>query len=178
MVNRATILGRLGKDPEVRFTPAGKAVCKFSVATSEKWTDNSGQKQEKTEWHNVVVWDKQAETCGQYLSKGSLVRTSTRSAPAARSSEPHLDLLDAVSFGGASGKYGLAAYAIGYGSLNPKRGSDGGGVLDLVQRGDGAALVKYLRGDLAATAALAARWDGAQVDEVAMQGNGQKEMER
>ena len=73
MVNKAIIVGNLGKDPEVRFTPSGRAVAKFSVATTEKWTDQQGQKQEKTEWHNIVVWGKQAEICGQYLSKGRQV---------------------------------------------------------------------------------------------------------
>lgn len=73
MVNKVIIVGNLGKDPEVRFTPGGKAVAKLAVATSEKWTDNDGNKQERTEWHNVVVWGKQAESCGQYLSKGRQV---------------------------------------------------------------------------------------------------------
>lgn len=70
MVNKAIIIGNLGADPKVEFTPGGQAVCKFPVATSRKWTDGQGQKQEKTTWHNVVVWGKQAETCGQYLAKG------------------------------------------------------------------------------------------------------------
>jgi single-strand DNA-binding protein len=67
------LVGNLGKDPEVRFTPNGRALAKFPVATSERWTDQDGNKQERTEWHNVVVWGKQAETCGQYLSKGRQV---------------------------------------------------------------------------------------------------------
>ena len=70
MVNKVILVGNLGKDPEVRFTPNGKAVAKFPVATSEKWTDQGGNKQERTEWHNVVVWGKLAENCGQYLAKG------------------------------------------------------------------------------------------------------------
>jgi single-strand DNA-binding protein len=70
-VNKVIILGRLGQDPELKYTPTGTAVCNFSVATSESWTDkNSGQKQEKTEWHRIVVWGKLAELCNQYLSKG------------------------------------------------------------------------------------------------------------
>ena len=72
-VNSVTLLGNLGKEPELKYTPAGNAVCNFSVATSEKWQDKSGQKQEKTEWHNVVVWGKLAETCNQYLNKGRQV---------------------------------------------------------------------------------------------------------
>lgn len=73
MVNKAIIVGNLGKDPELRFTPNGQAVCKFSVATSEKWSDGDGNKQERTEWHNIVVWGKQGETCGTYLTKGRTV---------------------------------------------------------------------------------------------------------
>lgn len=78
MVNKAIIVGNLGRDPDVRFTPSGKAVAKFSVATTERWTDQQGQRQEKTEWHNIVVWGKQAETCGQYLSKGRQVYVEGR----------------------------------------------------------------------------------------------------
>lgn len=70
-VNKVIILGRLGQDPELKYTPSGAAVCNFSVATSETWNDkNSGQKQERTEWHRVVVWGKLAELCNQYLAKG------------------------------------------------------------------------------------------------------------
>jgi single-strand DNA-binding protein len=69
-VNKVMILGRLGTDPELKYTPSGAAVCNFSLATSESWADKSGQKQEKTEWHRVVVWGKLAELCNQYLSKG------------------------------------------------------------------------------------------------------------
>ena len=72
-VNKVMLIGNLGKDPELRFTPSGRAVARFSVATSEQWTTPEGQKQERTEWHNVVVWGKQAESCGQYLSKGRQV---------------------------------------------------------------------------------------------------------
>ena len=72
-VNKAILIGNLGKDPEVRFTAGGKAVAKFSVATSDQWTDQDGQRQERTEWHNIVVWGKQAEACGQYLQKGRSV---------------------------------------------------------------------------------------------------------
>ncbi len=72
-MNKVILCGNLGKDPELRFTPNGQATCRLSVATSEKWTDKDGQKQERTEWHNVVVWGKQAEACGQYLAKGRKV---------------------------------------------------------------------------------------------------------
>ena len=69
-VNKVILLGRLGQDPELKYTPSGTAVANFSVATSENWTDKSGQKQERTEWHRVVVWGKLAELCNQYLAKG------------------------------------------------------------------------------------------------------------
>jgi single-strand DNA-binding protein len=72
-LNKVMLIGNLGKDPELRFTPSGRAVARFPIATSEQWTTPEGQRQERTEWHNVVVWGKQAESCGQYLSKGRQV---------------------------------------------------------------------------------------------------------
>jgi single-strand DNA-binding protein len=69
-VNKVIILGRLGQDPELKYTPGGMAVCNFSLATSESWADKSGQRQERTEWHRVVVWGKLGELCNQYLTKG------------------------------------------------------------------------------------------------------------
>ena len=72
-VNKVILVGNLGKDPEVRFTPSGRAVARFPLATSEVWNDQEGQRQERTEWHNIVVWGKQAESCGQYLAKGRQV---------------------------------------------------------------------------------------------------------
>jgi len=73
MINKVILVGRLGKDPEIRSTPGGQTVAKFSLATDEKFTDKSGEKQERTEWHNIVAWARLAEICGQYLRKGSLV---------------------------------------------------------------------------------------------------------
>src|SRR5258705_11395877 len=72
-VNKVILIGNLGKDPEVRFTSTGRAVGRFPIATSEVWTDAEGNRQERTEWHNIVVWGKQAESCGQYLAKGRQV---------------------------------------------------------------------------------------------------------
>lgn len=72
-VNKVILIGRLGQNPEVRYTPSGAAVANFSVATNEVWNDKAGQKQERTEWHKVVVWGKQAELAGQYLAKGRQV---------------------------------------------------------------------------------------------------------
>jgi single-strand DNA-binding protein len=73
MINKVILVGRLGRDPEVRSTPQGNSVAKFTVATDEKFTDRSGEKQERTEWHNIVAWGKLGEICGQYLKKGKLV---------------------------------------------------------------------------------------------------------
>jgi len=69
-VNKVILIGNLGADPEMRFTQGGQAVANFRIATSESWTDKGGQKQERTEWHRIVVWGKLAELCGQYLAKG------------------------------------------------------------------------------------------------------------
>lgn len=69
-INKVILIGNLGKDPEVRHTPQGMAVGNFPLATSESWNDKSGQKQERTEWHRIVVWGKLAELCQRYLTKG------------------------------------------------------------------------------------------------------------
>ena len=82
-VNKVILVGRLGQDPEVRFTQGGTAVANLSIATDETWKDQSGERQQRTEWHRVVAWSKLADICGQYLSKGRLVyiegRLQTRS---------------------------------------------------------------------------------------------------
>ena len=72
-LNKATIIGRLTRDPEVRATPQGTTVCSFGVATNFIWSNQQGQKQEKVEFHNIVAWSKLAEICGQYLRKGSKI---------------------------------------------------------------------------------------------------------
>ena len=72
-VNRVILIGNLGANPELRYTQGQQAVANLRIATTEKWTDKSGQKQEATEWHRVVVWGRQAEICGQYLTKGRQV---------------------------------------------------------------------------------------------------------
>jgi len=69
-VNKVILLGRLGKDPEIRYTTGGKAVASFSLATSEAWKDDKGDKKQKTEWHNVVIWGKLAEIVEKYVKKG------------------------------------------------------------------------------------------------------------
>lgn len=72
-VNSVTLVGHLGKDPELRHTGSGQAVCELSIATSENWKDKSGNKQERVEWHKVTVWGTTAENCAKYLTKGRLV---------------------------------------------------------------------------------------------------------
>ena len=83
-INKVILIGRLGQDPEVRYTPSGVAVANFSIATSEEWKDkDSGEKKERTEWHRIVAWRRLGEICGEYLSKGRQVyvegRLQTRS---------------------------------------------------------------------------------------------------
>lgn len=69
-INKAILMGRLGKDPELLFTRSGSAVCNFSIATDSMWKDVEGQKQKRTEWHRIAVWGPQAELCAKYLAKG------------------------------------------------------------------------------------------------------------
>jgi single-strand DNA-binding protein len=83
MVNKVILIGRLGKDPEVRYTPDGTMVTNFRIATDEQWKDKNGEKVQRTEWHQIVTYRKLAEICGNYLVKGKLVfiegRIQTRS---------------------------------------------------------------------------------------------------
>lgn len=77
-LNKVIIIGNLTRDPEVRYAANGNAVCNFTVATNERWKDKSGEQQERTEFHRVVVWGRQAETCGEYLNKGRSVYVEGR----------------------------------------------------------------------------------------------------
>ncbi len=72
-VNKVILVGHLGADPDMRYTPSGQGVCEMRVATSESWNDKNGQRQERTEWHRIVVWGKRAEVCSKYLAKGRQV---------------------------------------------------------------------------------------------------------
>ncbi len=82
-LNKAQLIGNLTRDPELRYTPSGAAVCSFGIATNRSWTTDSGEKHEESEFHNIVVWNKLAEICSQYLTKGKKVyvegRLATRS---------------------------------------------------------------------------------------------------
>ena len=77
-VNKVILVGNLGRDAEVRYTPGGAAVARFSIATTEVWNDKSGQRQERTEWHNIDLWGKQAESLSEYLVKGKQVYVEGR----------------------------------------------------------------------------------------------------
>jgi len=72
-VNKVILIGRLGKDPEVKYLPSGAPVAKFTLATDESFKDRTGEQQKHTEWHNIVAWNKLAEICGEYLTKGKQV---------------------------------------------------------------------------------------------------------
>lgn len=72
-VNKVILVGNLGKDPELRYTPSGTAVCTFSLATSDRFKNKQGEQQDRTEWHNIVTWSGLAEICGKYLAKGKQV---------------------------------------------------------------------------------------------------------
>jgi single-strand DNA-binding protein len=72
-VNKVILIGNLGRDPEIRYLPSGQPVATFTLATTENFNDRTGARQERTEWHNIVVWGKQAENCSQYLKKGRQV---------------------------------------------------------------------------------------------------------
>jgi single-strand DNA-binding protein len=77
-INRVILIGNLGADPELRHTPGGASVCNFSIATNESWTDKSGEKQERTEWHRIIVWGRMADACAKYLGKGRPVYVEGR----------------------------------------------------------------------------------------------------
>jgi len=102
-INKVILVGRLGRDPEMKYTASGTPFCRFSIATDEGWTDKaSGEKTEKTEWHNIVVWGKQAEIAGQYLKKGKQIFLN---------SNPQCSLCHTV--GASGGKFGPDLSAIG-----------------------------------------------------------------
>ena len=77
-INKVILVGNLGRDPELRYTQSGKAVASFSLATTDRFSNREGERQERTEWHRITVWDKTAENCAQYLSKGRSVYVEGR----------------------------------------------------------------------------------------------------
>lgn len=135
-VNKVILVGRLGQDPELKYTSNGQSVCNFSMATSENWTDKSGQKQERTEWHRIVVWGRQAEHCNQYLKKGRQVylegKLQTRSWEDQQGQKRYTTEIQAfvVQFlGGASQSQGMGAPmpSDDFNQAGPSDSSSGGG---------------------------------------------------
>lgn len=88
MFQEITIVGNLGRDPELRYTPQGVAVCDFSVATNERWTDQDGKQQDRTTWFRVTTWRRMAETCARYLTKGRQVLVKGRMTPDPETGNP------------------------------------------------------------------------------------------
>src|SRR6186713_497002 len=134
-VNKVILIGNLGADPELRYTPSGQAVCDLRLATNESWTDKNGQKQERTEWHRVVMWGKPAEICKQYLSKGQKLyiegRLQTRSWDDKEGNKRYSTEIIGTDFmflgGGSGAGAGAGAGAGGGGGWSGGRGSGGGG---------------------------------------------------
>lgn len=144
-VNKAILVGNLGRDPELRHTPNGQAVVNFTLATSESWTDKSGERQERTEWHRIVVWGRQAEMCAQYLSKGRTVyvegRIQTREWEDKEGAKRYTTEINAsnVNFigprtdgGGSGGGYsgGGGGYSSGGGAMRNDAPADSGPPMD------------------------------------------------
>lgn len=138
-VNKVIILGNLGRDPETRYTTGGDAVTNLNIATSEQWKDKSGEKQERTEWHRVVLFGRQAEIAGEYLKKGRSVyiegRLQTRKytdkdGVEKYSTEIVADRMQLIGSGrdaGAGGTGGDAEFAAASGGGGTRRESGGGG---------------------------------------------------
>jgi single-strand DNA-binding protein len=138
MVNKVILVGNLGKDPEVRYTSGGQAVANLRIATSRSWTDKqSGQRKEETEWHDVEVWGKQAEQCGEYLAKGRQVyvegrlktdkwqdKTSGQERSRVKVVADSVRFLGGRGAGGAGGPGGAASG--GRGGHGPEEGPPGG----------------------------------------------------
>jgi single-strand DNA-binding protein len=148
MVNKVILIGNLGRDPEVRQIPSGQTVATFSIATNRKWKDRDGNRQEQVEWHNIVVWGRQAEVAGQYLTKGRQIylegRLQTRSWDDQQSGEKkyrteivceNFQMLggrqDRQGGGGGGGGYGGGggggSYGGGGGGYDQGGGGAGGG---------------------------------------------------
>ena len=132
-LNKVMIIGNLGKDPEVSYTPSGMAVARFSVATKDFWTDKAtGEKKEKTEWHRIVVFAKLAENCGRYLAKGRPVyvegRLQTSSYEKDGITRYNTDIIaNAVQFLGARGEGAPAAQGGSGGGFQQNQGYQQGG---------------------------------------------------
>lgn len=139
-VNKAILVGRLGRDPETRYTSGGQAVCNFTLATDETYKDRNGERQKRTEWHRIVVWAKQAEIAQQYLHKGSLVfvegRIQTRQWDDREGQKRTTVEIVATNFRmlGGRGEGGMAAGAgagAGSGEIEPQAAAAAAGAEDM-----------------------------------------------
>ncbi len=132
-VNKAILVGNLGKDPDLGYTQSGTARCTFSIATTESYSNNAGERQERVEWHNIVVWGKQAETVSKFLQKGRQVyiegRIQTRSYDDKEGNKRYITEINAqkVVFLGGRGGDGGGGGGGGYHSSGPSGGGGGGG---------------------------------------------------
>jgi single-strand DNA-binding protein len=126
-VNKVILVGNLGADPDMRYTPSGQGVCELRIATSESWNDKNGQRQERTEWHRVVVWGKRAEVCSKYLSKGRQVyvegRIQTRTYDDKEGNKRYITevIAQRVQFLGSRGDGGGETQYIPSGDVAPDR---------------------------------------------------------
>ncbi|MBA3454241.1 MAG: single-stranded DNA-binding protein [Deltaproteobacteria bacterium] len=133
-VNKVILVGNLGADPDMRYTPSGQGVCELRIATSESWNDKNGQRQERTEWHRVVVWGKRAEVCSKYLSKGRQVyvegRIQTRTYDDKEGNKKYMTEIIAAEvqfLGGGKGEGGPGARSGHEGAPPPSDADFGGG---------------------------------------------------
>lgn len=137
-VNKVILVGNLGKDPELRYTPSGAAVATFSLATTERFKDRDGNRQEKTEWHNIVAWRQLAEICGKFLHKGKQVyiegKIQTRSYDDRDGNKRYITeiVADQMQMLGSrdeqqnsGGNYGGGQQSGGYGGGQPQGGGQG-----------------------------------------------------
>ncbi|HXV41920.1 MAG TPA: single-stranded DNA-binding protein [Anaerolineae bacterium] len=125
MYQKLIIVGNLGNDPEMRYTPSGQAVTNLSVATNRRWTDNGGQQQEETVWFRVSVWGKQAETCNQYLTKGQKVLIEGRLTPDKETGGPRVWT---DQNGKPKASYEMTAFEVRFLGSRGEGGGNGGGV--------------------------------------------------
>ena len=132
-INKVILIGNLGRDPEIRYTQQGTAVVNLALATSEQWTDkNSGERQEKTEWHRIVIFGRMAENCEKYLSKGRQVyvegRLQTRSYEKEGQTHYMTEIVaSTVQFLGGKGGGDTGGYSGGGSSYGAAPGPQGGG---------------------------------------------------
>jgi single-strand DNA-binding protein len=131
-INKVILIGNLGADPELKYTPSSRALCNLRIATTEVFKDKTGQRQEKTEWHRVTVWGDQAENCSKYLAKGRSVyvegKLQTRTYDKEGQKHYATDIVaDRVVFLGGGGGAGAGAGAAGGGGGRPSGGGGGGG---------------------------------------------------